>query len=72
MTDATHKIHLAISEIAEKHGVNYDLDTESRKILINFIRSVKFMGNEGIEMLILAFLVGYERAWKDSSHQFGI
>lgn len=60
MTDATHLIHLLISDVAEKHGVDYDIDTESRKILINFIKSIKFMGNEGIEMLILAYLVGYE------------
>ncbi len=61
MTDVTHKIHLFIAEVAEKHGVDYDLDTESRTMLINFIKSVKFMTEEGIEMLILAFLVAYER-----------
>ncbi|KKN51929.1 hypothetical protein LCGC14_0617660 [marine sediment metagenome] len=61
MTNATHKIHLFIQSIADKHGVDYNLDTESRKILINFVMSAKFMGEEGIEMLIIAFLVGYDK-----------
>lgn len=65
MTDATHKIHLMILEVAEKHGVTHDLDTESRTILINFIKSINFMGFEGIEMLILAFLVGYDKGAKN-------
>ncbi len=60
MTNATHKIHLFIQGIADKHGVDYDIDTESRKILINFVMSVKSMSEEGIEMLIVAFLVGYD------------
>lgn len=65
MTKATHQVHLAIAEIAEKHGVDYDIDTESRKILINFVTSVKFMGEEGIEMLVVAFLVAYDRGAKN-------
>ena len=65
MTDITHKVHLMIVEIAEKHGVEYHLDTESRMILINFIMSVKFMGEEGIEMLVVAFLVAYDRGAKN-------
>jgi len=61
MTNVTHKIHLFIAEIAEKHGVAYDIDTESRKILINFVKSVTSLGEEGMEMLALAFLVGYDK-----------
>lgn len=60
MTNATHKIHLFIQSVADKHGIDYDLDTESRKILINFVMSVS-MNEEGIEMLIVAFLVGYDK-----------
>lgn len=65
MTNTTHRIHLLIQSVADKHGVEYDLDTESRKILINFVTSVKFMGEEGVEMLILAFLVGYDKGTKN-------
>ena len=65
MTKATHKIHLFIQQVADKHGVEYDLDTESRKILINFVMSAKFMGDEGIEMLVVAFLVGYDKGAKN-------
>ena len=65
MTKATHAIHLAITEVAEKHGVVYELDTESRTILINFVKSVSYMGDEGVEMLIVAFLVGYEKGGKN-------
>lgn len=65
MTKETHMIHLTIVEIAEKHGVDYDLDTESRKILINFIKSYQYMGEGGIEMLVLAFLVGYDKGAKN-------
>jgi hypothetical protein len=61
MTNATHKIFLFIQSIAEKHSVDYNLDTESMKMLMNFIKSVQFMGEEGVEMLILAYLVAYDR-----------
>lgn len=64
MTNITHKVHLHIQQVADKHGVEYNLDTESRKILINFVISAKYMGDEGIEMLIMAFLVGYDKGSK--------
>lgn len=69
MTNATHKIHLFIQEIANKHGVAYDLDTESRKILINFVMSVSSLGEHGMEMLALAFLVGYDKGRKTNEYK---
>ncbi|KKK80402.1 hypothetical protein LCGC14_2823830 [marine sediment metagenome] len=65
MTDATHKMFLVIQSIAEKHGVDYDIDTESMKMLMNFIKSTRFMGEEGVEMMIIAFLVAYDRGAKN-------
>lgn len=65
MTDITHRIHLFIQETADKHGVTYDLDTESRKMLINFVKTVQFLGDQGTEMVILAFLVGYDSGAKN-------
>ncbi len=65
MTDATHKMFLFIQSIAEKHGVSYDIDTESMKMLMNFIKSTNFMGEQGVEMLIIAFLVAYDRGAKN-------
>lgn len=61
MTKQTHMIHLFIQTTAEKHGVEYNLDTESRKILMNILKSVQFIGDQGMEMVILAFLVGYDK-----------
>ncbi len=61
MTGITHKIYLFIESIAEKHGVDSDIDTESRKLLINFVKSIQYIGEQGIEMIIVAFLVGYDK-----------
>ncbi len=61
MTKQSHMIHMFIKSAAEKHGVNYDLDTEARKILMNILNSVQFMGEQGMEMVVLAFLVGYDK-----------
>lgn len=65
LIDATHKMFLIIQSIAEKHSVDYDIDTESMKILMSFIKSTRFMGEEGVEMLIIAFLVAYDRGAKN-------
>ena len=61
MTKQSHMMHLFIESVAEKHGVSAELDTESRKLLMNIMKSIQFMGEDGMEMVVLAFLVGYDK-----------
>lgn len=81
MTDQTHKIHLMILEIAEKHGITEmynNIDTETRKHFFQFVGAI-YRTNvikdsmTPYETMIIAYIVGYDRGCNSPpSTQFGI